>query len=129
MGEAMAELAAAIIAAVLALVAPSEATTVEAAVWWATEPTAAAQAELWDDLAFCESSSQWDIDTGNGFYGGVQFHPTSWRDVGGQGLPSEWSRVEQIYRAGLLFDLQGAHAWPGCHSIGYLPHGSMERLR
>lgn len=68
----------------------------------------------WDALAWCESTGRWDINTGNGYYGGIQFHPRSWRAVGGEGYPHEATRIEQIYRGELLLDLQGWGAWPGC---------------
>jgi hypothetical protein len=69
---------------------------------------------IWDALAMCESSGRWDIDTGNGYYGGLQFLPSSWHLVGGTGLPHEASREEQIYRAELLLARQGWKAWPAC---------------
>jgi hypothetical protein len=69
---------------------------------------------IWDRLAWCESNGNWSINTGNGFYGGVQFSPRSWAAVGGDGLPHQASRAEQIYRAERLLDLQGWGAWPGC---------------
>ncbi|MGI9017536.1 MAG: transglycosylase family protein [Euzebya sp.] len=69
---------------------------------------------VWDFLAQCESSGDWHINTGNGYYGGVQFLPESWAAVGGQGLPHENSREEQIYRATLLWQIQGWEAWPQC---------------
>jgi len=69
---------------------------------------------LWDRLAECESGGTWDLDTGNGFYGGLQFALESWEGVGGAGLPSEASRAEQIYRAERLLALQGWEAWPEC---------------
>jgi hypothetical protein len=69
---------------------------------------------VWDHLALCESSGDWHINTGNGYYGGVQFLPESWAMVGGQGLPHEWPREEQIYRATLLWQIQGWEAWPQC---------------
>lgn len=69
---------------------------------------------LWDELAACESESQWDLDTGNGYFGGLQFHPESWRGVDGEGSPADASRAEQIMRAEMLFDLQGFDAWPRC---------------
>lgn len=69
---------------------------------------------VWDRLAQCESGGNWHINTGNGFYGGLQFHPTSWRGVGGTGLPHEASREEQIFRAQQLQQVQGFGAWPGC---------------
>lgn len=73
-----------------------------------------ARVDTWDQLAECETLSVWDRNTGNGFYGGLQFTAESWTAVGGTGLASEWSRNEQIRRAELLFDEQGWSAWPGC---------------
>lgn len=69
---------------------------------------------VWDHLAGCESSGNWNINTGNGYYGGLQFLPESWWAVGGSGLPHEHSREEQIYRATLLWQMQGWEAWPQC---------------
>lgn len=68
----------------------------------------------WDDLAECESGGDWQINTGNGFYGGLQFTLQSWRGVGGTGYPHQHSRREQIYRGELLQDIQGWGAWPAC---------------
>ena len=69
---------------------------------------------VWDHLALCESSGDWHINTGNGYYGGIQFLPESWAMVGGRGLPHEHSREEQIYRGSLLWQIQGWEAWPQC---------------
>lgn len=69
---------------------------------------------VWDELAGCESSGRWDLDTGNGFHGGLQFTRSSWEMVGGQGLPHEASREEQVRRAVALHEVQGWGAWPGC---------------
>ena len=71
----------------------------------------------WDELAECESNSTWDINTGNGYYGGFQFALGSWQSVGGQGYPHEHSPAEQIHRAELLQDAQGWNAWPTCARI------------
>ena len=71
----------------------------------------------WDELAECESNSTWDINTGNGYYGGLQFALGSWQSVGGQGYPHEHSPAEQIHRAELLQDQQGWSAWPTCARI------------
>jgi uncharacterized membrane protein YgdD (TMEM256/DUF423 family) len=69
---------------------------------------------LFDALARCESNGNWAINTRNGFFGGLQFTASSWRLVGGSGLPHQHSREEQIYRAHLLQERQGWGAWPAC---------------
>ncbi|GAA1138452.1 SH3 domain-containing protein [Nesterenkonia lutea] len=71
--------------------------------------------QIWDKLAQCESGQNWKIDTGNGFYGGVQFSPESWEAVGGSGFPHEASKEEQIKRAYMLYKKQGWNAWPLCN--------------
>lgn len=68
----------------------------------------------WDRLAQCESGGNWSIDTGNGYYGGLQFSLASWRGVGGSGYPNKASRTEQISRAETLRERQGWRAWPAC---------------
>jgi len=68
----------------------------------------------WDALAACESGGDWAIDTGNGYYGGVQFSLDSWQAVGGQGFPHLNTRNEQIYRAELLLASGGWGNWPSC---------------
>jgi hypothetical protein len=75
-----------------------------------------AQIDIWDDMAQCESGQRWDINTGNGYYGGLQFSAGSWAAVGGSGLAHQHSRIEQIYRGALLQERQGWGAWPGCSS-------------
>lgn len=78
-------------------------------------PVATAQnAGVWDRLAACESSGNWAADTGNGFYGGLQFTPSSWHAVGGEGYPNQASKAEQIARAEQLQAIQGWGAWPAC---------------
>jgi len=69
---------------------------------------------VWDSLAACESGGNWSINTGNGYYGGLQFSLSSWRAVGGSGLPSDASREEQIARGEALLARQGWGAWPAC---------------
>jgi len=78
------------------------------------ESLSADQVAIWDAMAECESGQRWDINTGNGFYGGLQFTPGSWRAVGGEGLANQATRVEQIFRGSLLQQLQGWGAWPSC---------------
>ncbi|MFF9831812.1 resuscitation-promoting factor Rpf [Micrococcus luteus] len=77
-------------------------------------PAQAATVDTWDRLAECESNGTWDINTGNGFYGGVQFTLSSWQAVGGEGYPHQASKAEQIKRAEILQDMQGWGAWPLC---------------
>lgn len=74
----------------------------------------AASGSVWDRIAACESGGNWAINTGNGFYGGLQFTLGSWQAVGGSGLPSNASRDEQIMRAQMLQARQGWGAWPVC---------------
>lgn len=69
---------------------------------------------VWDELAQCESGGNWGDNTGNGFYGGLQFTPSSWAAAGGSGSPSAASRDEQIARAQVLQSRQGWGAWPAC---------------
>jgi hypothetical protein len=76
--------------------------------------TAATPTGVWDRLAQCESNGNWRINTGNGYYGGLQFSASSWRAVGGSGLPHQASREEQIRRGELLKAKQGWGAWPAC---------------
>ena len=75
---------------------------------------AIAGGSVWDSLAKCESGGNWAINTGNGYYGGVQFSLPTWRAVGGIGLPSENSREEQIKRAEILLARSGWGQWPAC---------------
>ncbi|MDF9276356.1 transglycosylase family protein [Arthrobacter sp. EH-1B-1] len=74
----------------------------------------AAPASTWDALAQCESGGNWGINTGNGFSGGLQFTPSTWAGFGGQGLPQDASRAEQIAVAERVLDGQGWGAWPAC---------------
>lgn len=68
----------------------------------------------WLIVGACESGLRADTATGNGFWGALQFTLSSWRAVGGRGLPSQASLVEQLYRGELLQRLQGWNAWPVC---------------
>lgn len=69
---------------------------------------------VWDRLAACEAGGNWAINTGNGYYGGLQFTLSSWQAVGGTGYPNEASREEQIARGQALQSRQGWGAWPAC---------------
>lgn len=74
----------------------------------------AADTATWDALAQCESGGNWNINTGNGFYGGVQFTQQSWNGVGMSGSPASASKAEQIEAAERLLAVQGWGAWPAC---------------
>lgn len=71
---------------------------------------------VWDQLAQCESGGNWSINTGNGYYGGLQFSQSSWAAAGGSGMPHQASREEQIRVAENLLAMQGWSAWPACSS-------------
>lgn len=74
----------------------------------------APSASIWDGIAQCESGGNWSIDTGNGYYGGLQFTLSSWHAYGGIGYPNQASRNEQIAIAQKLQAAQGWSAWPTC---------------
>jgi uncharacterized protein YabE (DUF348 family) len=73
---------------------------------------------IWDRLAQCEAGGNWAINTGNGYYGGVQFDASTWRAYGGTQyapLPHQASREEQITVASKVRDDRGGYgAWPAC---------------
>jgi hypothetical protein len=77
---------------------------------------------VWDRLAQCESGGNWHINTGNGYYGGLQFNLGTWHAYGGTGLPSEHSRETQIAVATKLRNASGGYgAWPACAARLGLP--------
>jgi resuscitation-promoting factor RpfA len=77
----------------------------------------AASVETWDAVAACESGGDWSINTGNGFYGGLQFTQSSWEAVGGTEYASRAdlaTKDQQIAAAEVLLSMQGPGAWPVC---------------
>jgi len=70
--------------------------------------------QVWYDLAQCESGGRWDIDSGNGYYGGLQFSLGTWESVGGSGYPHEHPAATQIEMGRRLQARQGWGAWPHC---------------
>lgn len=71
----------------------------------------------WDRVALCESGGNWSTNTGNGFYGGLQFNLGTWRAYGGTGYPHLNSKAEQIRIAERVrLGSQGLGAWPVCGS-------------
>ena len=74
----------------------------------------AAPESAWDKLAQCESGGNWNINTGNGYYGGIQFNASTWKAYGGRGMPHQASKAEQIAVAERTLAAQGWNAWPAC---------------
>ena len=72
---------------------------------------------IWDQIAECESGGDWAANTGNGYYGGLQFNPGTWSSYGGSGMPHENSREQQIAVAERVAEAEGGYgAWPVCGS-------------
>ncbi|MFF9643490.1 transglycosylase family protein [Kitasatospora aureofaciens] len=77
----------------------------------------AAPASAWDSVAQCESGGDWSINTGNGFYGGLQFTSSTWKAYGGTAYAAQAnqaSRAQQISVAEKVLASQGPGAWPVC---------------
>lgn len=112
--------------ALVAIPALGACTPQEFAAWRAATPGASASAPaepaatewtVWDDLAECESGGDWAIDTGNGYFGGLQFAAGTWRGHGGEEFASTAdaaTREQQIQIAERVLDEQGWGAWPSC---------------
>ena len=79
---------------------------------------------VWDDLAKCESGGNWAINTGNGYYGGLQFSLGTWNGYGGDEFaeyPHQATRAEQIVVAERLRAARGYQPWPACRAKLGLP--------
>ena len=79
---------------------------------------------VWDDLARCESGGNWAINTGNGYYGGLQFSLGTWQQYGGAdyaAYPHEATRDQQILVAERLRAARGYAPWPACRAKLGLP--------
>jgi hypothetical protein len=89
----------------------------------ARETSSTGQSAKWDRLARCESTSNWDANTGNGFKGGLQFTDSTWRAYGGKKYAhsaNQASREQQIEVAKKVQQSQGWEAWPSCsRKLGY----------
>ena len=71
----------------------------------------------WDRLAQCESGGNWQINTGNGYYGGLQFSAQTWSGYGGgeyAATADQATREQQIDIGERVLAGQGAGAWPNC---------------
>jgi hypothetical protein len=107
---------------VRSLAAPRPTTTTTAAPPTTQAPAYGDPADpaTWDRLARCESDGNWAANTGNGYYGGLQFSLSTWQHYGGTGYPHEASRETQIEIGRRLQAAKGWGAWPGCASeLGY----------
>ncbi|MEU6820614.1 transglycosylase family protein [Streptomyces atriruber] len=77
----------------------------------------AATTSEWDAVAQCESGGNWSINTGNGYYGGVQFSASTWAAYGGTKYAptaDKASKAQQIEIAEKVLAGQGKGAWPSC---------------
>lgn len=82
-----------------------------------TTPAHAAPKTVWDKVAKCESGNRWGINTGNGYYGGLQFSSGTWKAFGGRkyaGQANRATKAEQIAIARRVLHGQGPGAWPTC---------------
>ncbi|MBV7707290.1 resuscitation-promoting factor [Nocardia sp. 852002-20019_SCH5090214] len=93
----------------------------------ASTTASAAPAHDWDGVAQCESGGNWNINTGNGYYGGLQFTQSTWSANGGSGSPQNASKEEQIRVAENVLQTQGSGAWPVCGQ--YLRYAPAEETR
>ncbi len=106
--------------ALLALPVLGACTPEELAAWRAAvaaDSAVSTEWSVWDDIAECESGGDWSIDTGNGYYGGLQFAAGTWRGFGGEEFASMAhlaSRTQQIEVAERVLDEQSWGAWPTC---------------
>ncbi len=99
------------------VIVPGQARTVRQGAKPGTEVPPIKNGPIWDLLAKCESGGKWSDNTGNGFYGGVQFDQNTWARQGGLRYaprPDMATREEQITIATVTQERQGWHAWPAC---------------
>ncbi|MFC9247152.1 transglycosylase family protein [Streptomyces sp. NPDC057136] len=88
----------------------------------------AASVATWDAVAQCESGGNWSINTGNGYYGGLQFSESSWAAAGGTQYASRAdlaTKSQQIAAAEKLLDMQGPGAW-ACAGAGNLTNDGVD---
>ncbi|MEW2612920.1 transglycosylase family protein [Streptomyces sp. NPDC047880] len=89
----------------------------------------AADTDTWNKVAACESTSNWSINSGNGFYGGLQFTQSTWEAYGGRAYAARAdlaSKDQQIAVAEKVLDGQGPGAWPVCSVRAGLTRGGGE---
>ncbi|MER7487918.1 transglycosylase family protein, partial [Streptomyces sp. NPDC126497] len=89
-------------------------------------PASAAGTSTWDRVAQCESGGNWSISTGNGYYGGLQFSPSTWAGFGGTRYAARAdlaTKAQQIAVAEKVLSVQGPGAWPVCGARAGLSRG------
>lgn len=105
------------------MILPSTGTALAALLWVAPatygpiEPAPDPVPAVWQTIAACESDQTWDANTGNGYYGGLQFAQRSWEWAGGLDHAPRAdlaTPADQVTVAQRLLDLQGWSAWPVC---------------
>ncbi|MBT2386414.1 transglycosylase family protein [Streptomyces sp. ISL-11] len=87
----------------------------------------AASVDTWDKVAQCESTGNWSINTGNGYYGGLQFSKSSWDAAGGgkyAAYPHQATKGQQIAVAEKLLAMQGPGAWQCAPGTGLTAGGA-----
>lgn len=100
--------------------------TVAAALALSSPEASAAPVSVWDAVAACESSGNWHINTGNGYYGGLQFTQSTWAAYGGTKYAARAdlaTKREQILTAEKVLKEQGPGAWPVCSRRAGLTRG------
>lgn len=99
-------------------VTPARPTRVRVGARGSSHRSTATGTTVWDQLARCESGGNWAANSGNGYYGGLQFDQTTWRANGGNQYapyPNQASREQQIEVAQRVRNARGNyHAWPTC---------------
>jgi hypothetical protein len=86
-------------------------------VFTTTAQAAPARQDVWDRVAHCESGGNWRANTGNGYYGGLQFSLSTWHSYGGKAFAhtaDRATRSQQIAIAEKVLHSQGWKAWPTC---------------
>jgi hypothetical protein len=99
------------------VIAPARPSVVRIGAKPGTEVPPVTNGATWDALAGCEAGGNWAINTGNGFYGGVQFDQNTWERNGGLRYAARAdlaTREEQIAIASVTQARQGWGAWPVC---------------
>ncbi|MET7686790.1 transglycosylase family protein [Streptomyces sp. NPDC005483] len=89
----------------------------------------AADVDTWNKVAACESSNNWSINSGNGYYGGLQFTQSTWEAYGGTRYAARAdlaTRDQQIAVAEKVLDGQGPGAWPACSVRAGLTRGGSD---